>query len=173
MVELLVESNQEIPSWLDSMALESRSYGGGGRRGGKDRRFGGQGFGGKDYRFENGGGRNNRGGGGGGRYGGGGGGDRSGGGGGWGGGGGGGGGGWSGPPALRSKLKSILSVSFPHLFIDYGLFYILYYLQSIEKHKDMPLAFYLHLSRQEQNDHFMFEALFAKSQTVFLITHDQ
>ena len=55
LVELLVESNQEIPSWLDSMALESRSFGGGRR--GKDRRFGGQGFGGKDFRYENGGGR--------------------------------------------------------------------------------------------------------------------
>ena len=52
---MLVESNQEIPSWLDSMALESRSFGGGRR--GKDRRFGGQGFGGKDFRYENGGGR--------------------------------------------------------------------------------------------------------------------
>merc|ERR1719348_2323610 len=32
LVELLAESNQEIPSWLDAIALESRSYGGG-RRG--------------------------------------------------------------------------------------------------------------------------------------------
>jgi len=103
LVELLAESNQEIPSWLDAIALESRSYGGGRR--GKDRRFGGQGFGGKDYRFENGrgggrGGNSNGNSGGGNRYGGnsgGGGGDR----GGWGQGGG--GNNWSGPPALRNN----------------------------------------------------------------------
>jgi len=103
LVELLAESNQEIPSWLDAIALESRSYGGGRR--GKDRRFGNQGFGGKDYRFENGrgggrGGSSNGNSGGGNRYGGNsaGGGDR---GGGWGQGGG--GNNWSGPPALRNN----------------------------------------------------------------------
>ena len=64
LIELLVESNQELPSWLESMGLEhgGRYGGGGGRRGGKK-----GGFGGKDYRYENGGG-----GGGGGRSGGGG-----------------------------------------------------------------------------------------------------
>ena len=91
LVELIVESNQELPSWLEAMAMESRSYGGGGsRRGGKGRSS----FQSRDYRMDNrgadrfGGG----GGGGGGR-------SRGGGGGGYGGGGrGGGGGGWGGPP---------------------------------------------------------------------------
>merc|ERR1719242_20840 len=36
MVELIVESSQELPGWLESMGLESGNrYGGGGRRGGK------------------------------------------------------------------------------------------------------------------------------------------
>merc|ERR1719420_2197936 len=53
LIELLVESNQELPSWLESMGLEHGGrYGGGGRRGGKK-----GGFGGKDYKYENGGGR--------------------------------------------------------------------------------------------------------------------
>merc|ERR1719174_2292949 len=66
LIELLVESNQELPSWLESMGLEHGGrYGGGGRRGGKK-----GGFGGKDYRYENGGGgRSGGGGGGGGRHG--------------------------------------------------------------------------------------------------------
>jgi ATP-dependent RNA helicase DDX3X len=35
LVELIVESNQELPSWLEKMALNNRGgYGGGGRRGG-------------------------------------------------------------------------------------------------------------------------------------------
>merc|ERR1719323_876012 len=53
LIELLVESNQELPSWLESMGLEhgGRHGYGGGRRGGKK-----GGFGGKDYRYENGGG---------------------------------------------------------------------------------------------------------------------
>lgn len=98
LVELIVESNQELPSWLEAMALENRSSFGGNRRQGKGK-FGG-GFGGKDYRFENGGGGGGRGGGsrgGGGRggYGGGGGGGQ------WNSGGG--GGGWSGPAALRNN----------------------------------------------------------------------
>lgn len=96
LVELLVESNQEIPSWLDSMALESRNFGGGKR--GKGGRFGGQGFGAKDYRFTEGGrGGGGRGGGGGGR-----GGNSYQGGQGYGGGGGG-GGNWSGPPGARNN----------------------------------------------------------------------
>ena len=104
LIELLVESNQELPSWLEAMGLESGNrYGGGGRRGGKK-----GGFGGKDYRYENGGGgggghRSGGGGGGGGRHGGGGGGYGGGGGGGGRSGyGGGGGGNWSGPPGARS-----------------------------------------------------------------------
>merc|ERR1719392_316831 len=65
LIELLVESNQELPSWLESMGLEhgGRHGYGGGRRGGKK-----GGFGGKDYRYEN--GRNGGGGGGGNRQGG-------------------------------------------------------------------------------------------------------
>jgi ATP-dependent RNA helicase DDX3X len=35
LVELVVESNQELPSWLEAMGQDSRgNYGGGGRRGG-------------------------------------------------------------------------------------------------------------------------------------------
>merc|ERR1711963_104139 len=65
LVELIVEANQDLPSWLEAMSLDSRNmYGGGGRRGGRHR----GGFGGKDYRYENGGGggggRGGRGGGG-------------------------------------------------------------------------------------------------------------
>jgi len=93
LVELIVESNQELPSWLEAMALESRSSFGGNRRQGKGRY--GAGFGAKDYRFENGGG----GGSGGGRSGGSGGGRN--------GGrsnyGGGGGGGWGGPVGARNN----------------------------------------------------------------------
>ena len=105
LVELIVESNQELPSWLEAMSLENRSGYPSNRRGGKGGRFGGTGFGGKDYRFDNGsrGGGVSRGGSGGGRGGGG----YGGGGGGWGtsGSGGGGGGNWSGPVAARSKFK--------------------------------------------------------------------
>jgi len=89
LVELIVESNQELPQWLEALGMESRSFGS------KPRRGGGKGnFGSRDYRMENRRGNddrdNNRGGGGGGRRGG------------YGGGGGFGGGGgnshWSGPP---------------------------------------------------------------------------
>jgi len=102
LVELIVESNQELPSWLEAMALENRSSFGGNRRQGKGKFGGGGGFGGKDYRFENGGGGRGGGGargGGGGRggYGGGGGGGQ------WSSGGGSGGGNWSGPAALRNN----------------------------------------------------------------------
>ena len=133
LIELVVESNQELPrysppsvlaalpklplpSWLEAMGLDHRgNFGGGRNRGGRyqtDSRISGflvatylhplfdrnrGGFGGKDYRYENGGG--GRGGGGGGR----------GGGGGYGGGGrggGGGGGGWGGPPGSRGGGES-------------------------------------------------------------------
>jgi len=91
LVELIIESNQELPSWLEALAMESRSYGpgSGGRRGPSKGRGN---FGSRDYRMEHGGGggrnnpRNNSrsyGGHGGGHH---------------GGGGGGGGGGWHGPP---------------------------------------------------------------------------
>merc|ERR1719304_87918 len=44
LVEILIESNQELPSWLESMGLEhgGRHYGGGGRRSGKKGGFGGR-----------------------------------------------------------------------------------------------------------------------------------
>merc|ERR1711936_953925 len=62
LVELIVESNQDLPGWLEALAMESRNhYGGGGRRGGGGKKGG---FGGKDYRYEN--GRSGGGGGGGG-----------------------------------------------------------------------------------------------------------
>merc|ERR1711936_1387005 len=52
LVELIVESNQDLPSWLEAMSMESRNmYGGGGRRGGGGNRSKG-GFGGRDYRFD-------------------------------------------------------------------------------------------------------------------------
>merc|ERR1719414_1469505 len=52
LVELIVESNQELPGWLEAMSLDSRNmYGGGGRRGGGGNRSKG-GFGGRDYRFD-------------------------------------------------------------------------------------------------------------------------
>jgi len=91
LVELIVESNQELPGWLEALAMESRSYGSQRTRGrGKSN------FGSRDYRME---GRrdqnSSRGGGGGGRFGNGG---NAGGGGGGGYGGGSSGSGWSGPP---------------------------------------------------------------------------
>ncbi|QQP53277.1 Uncharacterized protein FKW44_005703 [Caligus rogercresseyi] len=65
LVELIVESNQECPNWLESMGMEMKSFGGGGghfRKGGQRGR-GGSSFGSRDYRLENrsgGGNRNNR-----------------------------------------------------------------------------------------------------------------
>jgi len=96
MVELIVESSQELPGWLEALAVDYRSYGGPPRRGK------GKSFGSRDYRMErggSGGGSSGGGGGGGGRssnnF------DRG------GSGGGrsnnfGGGGGWSGPPGTGS-----------------------------------------------------------------------
>jgi len=51
LAELIVETKQELPSWLEGMAMEMKhSSGGGGRRGGnKGGRFSG-GFGSRDYR---------------------------------------------------------------------------------------------------------------------------
>ncbi|XP_064614778.1 ATP-dependent RNA helicase DDX3X-like isoform X2 [Liolophura sinensis] len=49
LLELLVEAKQEVPSWLESMAYEARHSSGPNRRGGA-RRFGGSGFGARDYR---------------------------------------------------------------------------------------------------------------------------
>ena len=54
LIELLIESNQELPTWLESLGMDSRNMGGN-RRAGKGR-FGGTGFGAKDVRYENGGG---------------------------------------------------------------------------------------------------------------------
>merc|ERR1719205_182085 len=52
LIEILVEANQELPSWLESIEMDSRfSFGGGGRRGGGGNRSKG-GFGGRDYRFD-------------------------------------------------------------------------------------------------------------------------
>ena len=51
LVELIGEANQDLPSWLEAMSLDSRNmYGGGGRRGGGGGRSKG-GFGGRDYRY--------------------------------------------------------------------------------------------------------------------------
>jgi len=88
LVELIIESNQELPSWLEAMSMDSRNNFGS-KRGGKGR-FGGTGFGAKDVRYENGG----TGGGGGGKRGNDRGNDR----------GFGGGGGWSGPPGLKPNF---------------------------------------------------------------------
>ena len=52
LIELLIESNQELPTWLESLGMDSRTLGGN-RRAGKGR-FGGTGFGAKDVRYENG-----------------------------------------------------------------------------------------------------------------------
>ena len=52
LVELIVEANQDLPSWLEAMSLDSRNmFGGGGRRGGGGNRSKG-GFGGRDYRYK-------------------------------------------------------------------------------------------------------------------------
>ncbi|XP_059170511.1 ATP-dependent RNA helicase DDX3X-like isoform X2 [Physella acuta] len=51
LLDLLTESNQEIPPWLESMSVDVRSVGMSRRGGGSVRRFGtGGGFGGRDYR---------------------------------------------------------------------------------------------------------------------------
>lgn len=111
LVELILESSQELPGWLESMSVDFRSYGGPSRRG-KGKHFemtgfstffviflhlvsGKGGFGSRDYRMENRGGGGGGSGGGGrnnhdrnrGNYGGGGGGYNS---------------GWSGPPGTSS-----------------------------------------------------------------------
>lgn len=74
MLDLLIESKQEFPSWLESVAADGRAPSSG-RRGGKGRYGGGSGgnFGSRDYRQQSGGGgsgggmqRNQRSGGGGG-----------------------------------------------------------------------------------------------------------
>jgi ATP-dependent RNA helicase DDX3X len=69
LVELLREANQEIPSWLESLAHES-SFGGGGYRGRGGRGGRGKTSAGRDYRAGGGGGSGNGGGGGGSNYGG-------------------------------------------------------------------------------------------------------
>lgn len=55
LVELIVESNQELPGWLESLAMESRSFGAGGRGRGKGRQFAS-----RDYRMEGRGGGGDR-----------------------------------------------------------------------------------------------------------------
>jgi len=125
MVELILESSQELPGWLESMASDFRSYGGPSRRG-----KGKGGFGSRDYRMERGGGGS-----GGGRSsnsnnfdrgsGGGGGGSSSGHG--WrsnnSGGGGGGGGGWSGPPGTGGYGGNYSSVNGAANYQNTKLFY--------------------------------------------------
>merc|ERR1712061_13806 len=55
LVELIIESNQELPSWLEALAMESRSYGpGSNNRRGPPKGRGN--FGSRDYRMEHGGG---------------------------------------------------------------------------------------------------------------------
>ena len=51
----MVEANQELPTWLESIGMDSR-FSFGGRRSGAARggRFRGTGFGAKDVRYENG-----------------------------------------------------------------------------------------------------------------------
>ncbi|KAH9312867.1 hypothetical protein KI387_027902 [Taxus chinensis] len=67
LAELMQESNQDVPTWLQKYASSTRSsYGGGG---GRNRRSGGNRFGGRDYRRDGGRGSSDRYGGGG-RYGG-------------------------------------------------------------------------------------------------------
>lgn len=53
MLDLLIEAKQDIPSWLEGVAADGRC-GGSGRRTGKGR-FGGGGFGARDYRQTSGG----------------------------------------------------------------------------------------------------------------------
>ncbi|KAG1446855.1 hypothetical protein G6F56_009444 [Rhizopus delemar] len=52
LISILSEANQEVPSFLESVARESRSFGGRGGRGGRGRGGGGS-FGGRDYRKTN------------------------------------------------------------------------------------------------------------------------
>lgn len=66
LVELLVETKQEVPSFLEEMHSQERSHGGarrtGGGGGGGQRRYGGNSFNSRDYRTQNqrGGGGDNR-----------------------------------------------------------------------------------------------------------------
>uniref|UniRef100_T1PI52 RNA helicase n=1 Tax=Musca domestica TaxID=7370 RepID=T1PI52_MUSDO len=55
LVELLIETKQELPSFLEDMMASERSHGGNKRRGGGGGRYGG-GFGSRDYRQQSGGG---------------------------------------------------------------------------------------------------------------------
>ena len=50
--ELLTESDQEVPSWLEAMSYEQSRGGGSRSRGGGGKRFGGA-FGSRDYRQGN------------------------------------------------------------------------------------------------------------------------
>ncbi|XP_063702850.1 ATP-dependent RNA helicase bel [Culicoides brevitarsis] len=52
LVELLVETKQELPSFLEEMHSQERSHGGGRRPGGQ-RRYGGNSFNSRDYRTQN------------------------------------------------------------------------------------------------------------------------
>ncbi|XP_061389225.1 ATP-dependent RNA helicase bel-like [Musca vetustissima] len=59
LVELLIETKQELPSFLEDMMASERSHGGNKRRGGGGGRYGG-GFGSRDYRQQSGGGGGGR-----------------------------------------------------------------------------------------------------------------
>jgi ATP-dependent RNA helicase DDX3X len=51
LVELVVETKQEMPTWLEMINNEMRSsFNTGTRRGGPNKRYGGGGFGSRDYR---------------------------------------------------------------------------------------------------------------------------
>lgn len=54
LADMLAETNQEVPGWLQNFAARGSSFGGGG--GGRKRRGGGNRFGGKDFRKDGGGG---------------------------------------------------------------------------------------------------------------------
>lgn len=51
--EIMLETKQELPPWLEGMAYESQNKGGQARRNNKSRNFGGGGFGSRDYRQQN------------------------------------------------------------------------------------------------------------------------
>ncbi|XP_015037549.1 ATP-dependent RNA helicase bel isoform X1 [Drosophila pseudoobscura] len=56
LLELLIETKQEIPNFLEDLLSSDRGHGGAKRRGGPGARYGGSGFGSRDYRQSSGGG---------------------------------------------------------------------------------------------------------------------
>nr|AOR07006.1 ATP-dependent RNA helicase DDX3X-like protein [Saccoglossus kowalevskii] len=53
LLELIMETKQEVPSWLESMAYEAKQSGGGRRGAPRNSRYGSGGFGSRDYRQGN------------------------------------------------------------------------------------------------------------------------